>query len=335
MRQATQQDVADRAGVSRPLVSLVMRGSPKVSPEKRQAVLTAAAELNYQPNAAAAHLAGRRTRTIGYVVEDLRNPFFADVAEGMEVAARENGYRLLLNSGHRRSDLESAAIDAFLQLRAEGLVLSSESIGTARITALGALVPTVVVGRPTTSRTVDNVHADDRLGARLAVAHLVELGHRRIAHITVANVSSSAAARVAGYREAMKAAGLSHRIQVERARQDDPPDDAGRVVDVLLAQPEPPSAVFASNDLLALVAMDRLAQRGVVVPQQVSVIGYDNARLGAMRQLGLTSIDQPRALMGQVALRQLLERIDGRTKARVTVLSPTLVVRTSTSGLSA
>src|ERR1700712_3712339 len=221
VHQATQQDVADRAGVSRPLVSLVMRGSPKVSPHKREAVVAAAAELNYKPNAAARPLAGRRTHTIGYVVEDLQNPFFADVAEGLELLARQNGYRLLLNSGHRRPDVEADAINAFLELRAEGLILSSESIGTRRITELGAAVPTVVVGRPTTSRTVDNVHANDRLGAQIAVRDLLELGHRRIAHIAVTNRSSSAAARAAGYREAMTAAGLASEIRTECAAQDD------------------------------------------------------------------------------------------------------------------
>src|SRR5262245_11267190 len=176
----TIRNVAARAGMSKSLVSLVMRGSPNVSERRRRAVLKAARELGYRPNAVARSLVEGRTRLIGALVADLHNPFFAEFLDGLQESLHGGGLRMLVGSGRWDPTFEAEAVEAFLEMRVDGLVLLSvvpPALGEA-----AANVPVVVVGEHDVAG-VDIVVDDDELGARLAVEHLVRLGHRRIAHI--------------------------------------------------------------------------------------------------------------------------------------------------------
>jgi DNA-binding LacI/PurR family transcriptional regulator len=177
-----------------------MRGAPNVSDARRAAVLQAAAELGYRPNLVARSLVERRTRTLGVLVSDLHNPFFAEVIDGLQAEGHERGLRIVLGTGRRDPAEEEEAIEAFLQQDVDGLILLSPR--TKEIHAAAAAVPTVVVGAP--APDVDVVINDDALGAELAVAHLVELGHSRIAHIA----SPETPARRAGYEAACARHGL-------------------------------------------------------------------------------------------------------------------------------
>ncbi|GAA4630692.1 LacI family DNA-binding transcriptional regulator [Actinoallomurus vinaceus] len=321
----TIRNVAERAGVSKSLVSLVMRGSPHVSDARRQAVLKAARELGYRPNAVARSLVEGRTRLIGALVADLHNPFFAEFLDGLQESLHGAGLRMLVGSGRWDPQFEAEAVEAFLEMRVDGLVLLSVVPDTLTETAKN--VPVVVVGERDIEG-VDIVVDDDELGARLAVDHLVELGHRRIAHIEGAP-STTAHYRRAGYESAMRRHGLADRIVVEPG---DFTEEGGyRAARKLLARDEPPTAIFAPNDLVATGVLSAADERGLRVPADISIVGYDNTHLAAIRHIALTSVDQPRRDMGRVAAERLCARIeDPFRQPRQTLVTPHLVIRSTT-----
>lgn len=321
--------MADRAGVSKSLVSLVMRGSPQVSVQKREAVLRAAADLRYRPNAAARSLVRKRSFVIGVVLSDLHNPFFAEVVDGIEEEASASHYRALFNTVGRSPEREASALETFLQLRTDGLILAGAELPTQEIVAVAAMAPVVLVTRSTRSPLLDSVTNDDRAGARLAVEHLVALGHRAIAHIDGGN-GAGAAARRSSYLATMRSHGQSEQATVVQGTFTE--EGGANGVERLLARGKPPTAIFAANDLVAVGALHALGERALRVPEDVSLVGYDNSSLAALGHIDLTTIDQPRRQLGATAVRLLLERLDrGRSEARHLVVSPHLVVRGTTS----
>jgi DNA-binding LacI/PurR family transcriptional regulator len=321
----TIRNVAERAGVSKSLVSLVMRGSPHVSEHRRQAVLKAARELGYRPNAVARSLVEGRTRLIGALVADLHNPFFAEFLDGLQESLQGEGLRMLVGSGRWDPHFEAEAVEAFLEMRVDGLVLLSvvpESLKEA-----ARSVPVVVVGE----RDVDGIDIvvdDDELGARLAVDHLVGLGHDRIAHIEGAP-STTAHYRRTGYESAMRRHDLDDRIVVEPG---DFTEEGGyRAARKLLARDPRPTAIFAPNDLVATGVLSAADELGLHVPDDISIVGYDNTHLAAIRHVSLTSVDQPRRDMGRVAAERLCARIeDPQRAAQQTLVVPHLVIRATT-----
>ena len=328
MNRPTMQDVAERANVSRALVSLVMNNSPQVSDERRRSVLRAARELGYRPNLMARILAQQRTHTIGVLVDDLRNPFFGEVVDGIEAEAAEHGLRVLILNGHRDAGRERDAVETFLQLRVEGMALVGARLGDDDMARVGTATPCVVVAAGTVHPGADIVGTDDRRGAELAVEHLASLGHTRIVHMDGGN-NVSAAERRSGYESGMRAAGLEDLIDVRGAGDDEA--DALAVIDAVLSQREPPTAIFAFNDLLAAGALNRLADAGMAVPGDVSLVGFDNTFISALRHLSLTTVNQPKLAMGRLAVATLLQRLsDGAGEPIRHTLQPELVVRGTT-----
>ncbi|MGH8875295.1 MAG: LacI family DNA-binding transcriptional regulator, partial [Acidimicrobiia bacterium] len=273
MTHPTIHDVAARAGVSKSLVSLVMRASPGVSEQKRELVLRAAEDLGYRPNAVARSLVRRRSDVIGVMLSDLHNPFFTEVVDGIEQAALAADYRALFNSGNRLPAGESVAIDTLLQLRVDGLILASPVLPMRQIEEAAAAVPVVLVARASASPAVDSVTNDERAGAGLAVDHLVELGHRRIAHIDGGR-GAGARGRRGGYEAAMRRHGLERQVRVAAGAYTE--EGGARGVAGLLRGGEPPTALFAANDLAAVGTLHALEDRGLRVPGDVSLVGYDN-----------------------------------------------------------
>jgi len=298
---ATLEDVAREAGVSRALVSLVMRQKPQVSEERRARVLAAATRLGYRPNAMARSLASRRSNTVGVLLNDLHNPFFAEITDGIEQVARHRGYRILLSTGGRSRAREEAALEAFLESRVDGLVLVSTVLTEAQISQAARLTPVTLVSRTSKLPAVDSVLTDDVHGAELAVAYLIERGHRRIAHIDGGRNPGSQPRR-RGYERAMDAAGLKRMVVPGDFSESSGAEAVGR----LLALAELPTAVLTSNDMAAAGAMDRLTEAGFSVPADISVVGYDNTSLAQMRQVNLTTVNQPRVEMGRLAMQAVL-----------------------------
>jgi DNA-binding LacI/PurR family transcriptional regulator len=321
-------DVAARAGVSKSLVSLVMRGSSNVSDEKRTAVLEAAAALGYRPNAAARTLVRQRSHIVGVLLSDLHNPFFTEVVGGIFDAARRHDYQALINTGERSVSGERTATETLLQLRTDGVILVGTVIGADVIDRVGAETPTVLASRGSRSKVVDSVVTDDNAGARLAVDHLVALGHRRIAHVTGGR-GAGARNRLRGFERAMTRHGLTPIVA------DGAYTEAGGIAgaETLFARRSgAPTAVLAANDLSAIGVLEALSARGLSVPDEVSVVGYDDTFLAALEHIGLTSVRQERIVMGITAVELLIERIDGgRTTSRHVVLDPQLTVRTTTA----
>lgn len=328
MRNPTMDDVAREAGVSRALVSLVIRGSANVSDARRARVIDAAARLGYRPNAMARSLASRRTATIGVLLNDLHNPFFAEIFDGISAAAEPLGYRLLLATGGRRWQGERAAVEAILEYRPDGFVLVSPSLASSHIVKLADAVPVIVVSRLVRAKSLDCVMTDEAHGAMLAVQHLAELGHRRIVHIDGGD-GAGAKVRRSGYVNAMRRTGLAPYTKVLPGEFT---ELAGvQAAEVLLKTGELPTAIFAANDLVAAGAMDALEDAGLRIPDDVSIIGYDNTSLARLHHVSLSTIDQPREDMGRIALTMLDERIEhGRRERVVHLTTPTLVARRTT-----
>ncbi len=326
-RAPTMEDVAREAGVSRALVSLVMREQPNVSEERRRRVLEAATRLGYRPNAMARSLASRRTRTVGVILDDLRNPFFAEIAGGVEELASELGYQLLLAAGGRQARRERAAVSALLEYRVDGMILVSPRMRSADIAAAAVEAPLVITGRQLRGIEADFVVVDDWHGTDLVLEHLVGLGHEQIAHVDGGRGAGGPQRRTAYLR------GMRHRRlgRWTRVIPGDFTEEAGtNAAQVLLADGDLPTAIFAANDIVAAGLLGGLDRAGVDVPGEVSIVGYDNISIAHLAHVSLTTVDQPRTEMGRLALELLLDRIDNRRASELRVLEPSLVVRSTT-----
>lgn len=326
----TMEDVAARAGVSRALVSLVMRNSPKVSDQRRAAVLRAAEELGYSPHVMARSLASRTSTVLGVMVSDLRNAFFADVVEGLDAAAQAAGFDLILNTGGRSAAREGNALRSLLSFRPAGIILLSPVVPASAIEAAAEQCPVVLVSRSSRAAGVDTVNDDGEAGAALAVEHLVELGHRRIVHFD-GGAAPGAAPRRRGFQNAMRRHGLDP-VVLRSEHTDTAGEKAVRELLALYSRDELPTALLAGNDFNAVGAISALEEAGLRVPEDVSVVGYDNTSLAALRHLSLTTVDQPRTEMGRLAFEALLERVRGERAEPVRhLLHPSLVVRSTTA----
>ncbi|UFR00968.1 LacI family transcriptional regulator [Streptomyces sp. Go40/10] len=326
MRAPTIRDVAERAGVSKSLVSLVLRGSGPVRPEKREAVLRAVRELGYRPNAAARSLSEQRTRTVGVLLDDLRNPWFVELLDGLNAPLHAAGLHMLLADARLNRRMGHDLAEPFLDLGVDGLVVVGTVPDAGALGALARRMPVVVAGaREEQPPEVDVVAGDDERGARLATEHLLGLGHRRIAHL--AGHGAVGALRRRGYEAAMRAHGAQPLVE-----PGDLTEEGGyRGTVRLLSRAERPTALLAVNDMAAVGALSAAAELGLRVPRDLSVTGYDNTGISRLRHVWLTTVDTSPHEMGRRAARCLLDRFDAPAgEGRVRLAVPTLEIRGTT-----
>ena len=270
--------------------------------------------------------------TIGVLLNDLHNPWFAEITDGIHDVAERQGYQLILASGRRSTRLESRALDTFLASRVDGIIVAGCRLPGARLDAVAAEVAVVSVGRALPRSGLGSVTTDDAHGARLAVEHLHELGHRRIAHIDGGRGAGSTPRR-SGYLRTMRALGLSDRIQVVSG---DFTEEAGaRGAERLLRGSVLPTAIFTANDLSAVGAIDVIERDGRVVPDDIAVVGFDNTSIAGLNHISLTTIHQPRREMGAAAAAMLLDAINDRGVLGDVLMAPNLVVRRTTGPATA
>lgn len=321
-------DVATKAGVSKSLVSLALSGSSKVSEERKTRILKAAADLGYRPNAAARSLAVKRTQKLGVLVLDLHNPVFAEILDGVQNEVRNHGFSTMLVSGGVDAALEQEEIETLLQFQVEGLILISHGLPEQVLRDFAKDTPTVVVTRADISApNLDSVSNDDVAGAKMAVDHLVALGHQRIFHLSGGSNPVSAL-RAQGYSEAMNRHGLAHCARVIEGGMT---DTAGYSA-AIEALKYKPSALFAANDFAAIGALAAIENSGLRVPEDISLVGYDGINFGAMKRLNLTTVAQPLADLGSSAARLLLARIEKpRTPSKIEYLPARLEIRGTTA----
>ena len=322
------EDVAARAGVSRALVSIVFRGVPGASDATRERVLAAARELDYQPDTRARRLGRSRTRMVG-VVFGVGQVFHGDLIEGLYAAAEDAGYEVVL-SGSTRRRTEQTAVRTLLAERCEALVLIGSALPPAELARLAGRVPVVSVARPVRAPGVDVVRTDDADGLRQAVGHLVALGHTRLVHLDGGR-AAGASQRRQGFRSAVRRAGpATHGVELPGGLTE---AEGAASAAAYLSLPGPrPTAVAAFNDRCALGFIDTVRRAGLRVPQDVSVVGFDDIASAAYPHIALTTVRQDADRLGSLAVERVCARLDaGETQARELVVPPELVVRGSTA----
>jgi LacI family transcriptional regulator len=326
-------DVANLSGVSKSTVSNVIRGAGRVSDATRRRVLDSIEALGYRPNALARDLVRRRANTVGVMVGDLANTFYAGLVKLLEVEASDAAYTTMVCNTDGELALERARVETLLERAVVGVVLLQFSGDRMVLDALrGAQVPAVVVSCH--DERVDCVAVDDRAGMSAAVEHLYDLGHRAIAHVSGHLVEDSTrAARAAGYEAAMRKHGLPPRLLSADDWENGDPGAVRRLRE-LVSGNAGLTAFAAGNDVMAVRLIDQLEAAGLRVPEDVSVIGFDGIELGAHSRIGLTTISQPREELTTRGLELLLDRVRGASVAappRCVTLEPRLIVRHSTA----
>ncbi len=332
-KQATLRDIAQVSGLSLATVSRVLSDSSYVVSEAtRQRVLTAAEQLHYMPNELGKSLKTRSTRDIGVILPNITNPYYAQLLQGINDEADRQGYHILLCSSHRSASSEAKNISRLLSKRVDGILLSSinpDPEAVRRAVSIGCRVLALEQPIPL---DCPQVGFDYRLGAMMAVRHLIESGHRKIGFLGAPLDRPSRRMMLEGYRAALSEAGIAANpayemlsgVEIERGGLYEI-ENGGSSARAFLAMPERPTGFIAINDMTAIGAMRIFAAAGLRIPDDLSVVGFDNVPYCELTVPPLTTIDQHAYELGALALRCLLEKDDPAN-----ALPPSLVIRGST-----
>ena len=331
LRQPSIKDIARLARVSHPTVSRALQNSPLVNAKTAEKIRRIAKESGYRASAVARGLVTRRTRTIGLVVTTVADPFTSEVASGIEQTANDHGYCVYLADSNADPERERKVVQAFAEQRVDGIIVTSSRVGALYLPLLEEMrVPIVLLNDQHPGAFVHSVMICNLEGSRMVAEHLVGLGHRRIAYIGDQFGYQSDTERFAGYRQALDAAGI-HFLPELVVRGDGKPEAGMGAMDALLKLDEPPTAVCCYNDMTALGAMRSIHTHGLRVPDEISVVGFDDLFVASYTQPSLTTVRQPMRRMGQLAMESLIKLMSGEESVISIKVKAELVVRESTA----
>lgn len=327
MKRVTVRDIAALAGVSASTVSRALNDHPAISPGTKRAVREACQRLNYVPDITARGLSGHETHTIGIIVPDISNPYFSALCTALEGRAAERGYRVILVNTLHDPAYELDAVDQLLAHRVDGMLITACSPDSQEgHRALLGSTPCVYLGSNHGPRC-SYVEADNERGACEAVQYLHLLGHRKILFLGGRQGSRTLAQRLAGYRRSMSLNGLPCREMVWRGEESGMLAWCGEQAAALFGAGEIPDAILAYSDMVAVRVLDAAEAWGLRVPEDFSMVGFDNIVFGGLPQVGLTTVSQREFEAGRLAVDRLLEKIGGRDARTEDVLQPELIIR--------
>ena len=334
---ATMKDIAKLAGVSTSTVSHVINKTRFVSEEISERVNNAAKELNYYaPSALARSLKVNRTKTIGMLVTTSTNPFFGEVVKGVERSCYQKGYSLILCNTEGDNERMRESINTLLQKRVDGLILMCSSLEGERIDVFERYpdIPVVVMDWGPMLFTSDKIQDNSLRGGYLAAKYLIDCGHKEVGCITGPLIKHQAQMRYEGYKRAMLETELE--FNANWIVESDFECEGGYQAFKKMVERGPlPSSIFVSNDMMAMGVINAANELGIQIPEQLSIIGYDDIHIAKFMSPSLTTIHQPKYRLGQAAVETLLRKLDEKfVEAQVVQLEPTLVERNSVKCLS-
>jgi LacI family transcriptional regulator len=335
LASTTINDIAKLAGVSIATVSYVINNSRRVSPEIADRVQKVIDELDYRPDETARSLRNKRTCTIGLIIPDNANPFFAEIAKGVEDAGYKSGYSVLLCNSNSMIEREIEYLKLLLAKRVDGIVLASTSHNCEHINKMKGLdVPVQLFYRNWKLKNSDIYEIDNEFVGYKATQYLLDLGHRKIAHIKAKSYQSASGKREVGYIKALQEFGINPNQKL-MPRGDNLISGGERCGYELISRNEDFTAVFAANDAMAIGVMRAFRDSGISVPDDVSIIGVDDIILASYSEPPLTTISQPKYEAGIMAAENLIDRMEGKYNGstRHINLKTQLVVRNSTKSI--
>lgn len=328
----TMRQVAERAGVSPTTVSHVINQTRFVSAATQQRVLVAMKELGYRPNILARSLRRGETHTLGLILPDSANPFFAEIGRKIEEAAFKENYSVILCNTEGDTAKELWYVDVLGKKQVDGIIfVGTGDQADSLLLLFDQEIPLVLVDRDLPEVEVDAVLTDNLLGGQQATSHLIDLGHRRIGCITGPSHLTPSAQRVTGYRHALEDAGLPVDEGLIK-RGDFHPESGHTAALSLIALANAPTAIFVCNDLMAIGVLFAAAEVGRRVPEDLSVVGFDDIELASYTIPSLTTISQPKSQIGRTAVKLLIERIADKSRPVQRVLLSTSLIQRRSSG---
>ena len=332
----TIKDIAKLANVSITTVSRVINNkSEGVSEETRNRILQLVKELGYQPNAIARGLVTKKTKTIGLIIPDISNPFFPDLARGVEDSAHIYGYNVFLCNTDDNLEKESEYINALKEKYVDGIIFTSSSIPKHEhiMELVKSGIPIVIMDRRVDSEDIYGVFLDNYEGGYIATKHLIDLGHKKIGCITGPLYTKSAKERLEGYKKALVENGMD--VDERLIFEGDYKINSGIIgTEKLLGNNENVTAIFACNDLMAYGAYKTIRSYGYKIPDDISIVGFDDIQLSQILEPQLTTIKQPAYDMGLTAARMLIKLVEGKKlKKKIINFKPQLIIRQSTKNI--
>jgi len=332
-KKTTIKDIAKIANVSHTTVSRALNNQSRIRNETKEKILSIAKELNYRPNFIARSLVMKRTKTLGLVITTIANPFYTELAQGIEATASKFGYNIILCSTQSDLTTEKLYTDMLRSKGVDGIIFTSAHMGDPNILELAEEgFPIMLVNRrtyhPMVKERVDYVGIDNIHGGFLAVEHLIKLGHERIGIIGGSSESSVGFERLEGGKRALATYGLKE-IDDYFLEGDFLKESGYRGGTKFMKMQEPPTAIFATNDYMALGIYQAIAEQGLKVPEEVAIVGFNDIEFTAMKGIELTTIGQKKYEMGTLSVETLVDRIEGRKvgPSREIILKPELIIR--------